>query len=115
VSRLARPWQVWLADLNPTGSEQRGTRPCVVVSSSTHGACPIPMVIVVPLTTVDRGLPHHVSIAVTPAGLDRPSWARTDDIRALSEQRFVARRPLGVLAPAEREAVRAQLRLMIDI
>jgi mRNA interferase MazF len=73
------------------------------------------MVIVVPLTTVDRGLPHHISVAVEPAGLDRASWARTEDVRAISEQRFVTRCPLGVLAPAEREAIRAQLRLMIDI
>ncbi len=116
VSKLARPWQVWVADLNPTvGGEQRGRRPCVVVSSSLYCAFPIPMVIVVPLTTVDRGLPHHVPILSVSAGLDRPSWARTDDIRAISEQRFTSRRPLGVLSPGEREAVRAQLRLMIDI
>jgi mRNA interferase MazF len=116
VSRLARPWQVWLADLNPTvGSEQRGRRPCVVVSSTLHIAFPIPMVIVVPLTTVDRALPHHVPIGAAPAGLDRPSWARTDDIRAISEQRFGGRGPLGVLSPAERDAVRTYLRLMIDI
>jgi mRNA interferase MazF len=73
------------------------------------------MVIVVPLTTVDRGLPHHVPIVSSSAGLDRPSWARTEDVRAISERRFVAGRPVGVLSPAEREAVRAQLRLMIDI
>ena len=116
MSRLARPWQVWLVNLDPTvGAEQRGRRPGVVISSSLHCAFPIGMVIVVPLTTVNRGLPHHVPIASTTAGLDRPSWARTDDIRAISEQRFAASRPLGVLAPDEREAIREQLRLMIDI
>jgi len=73
------------------------------------------MVIVVPLTTVDRGLPHHVFVGSASSGLDRPSWARTEDIRAISEQRFTSRRPLGVLSQAEREAVQAQLRLMIDI
>ena len=116
MSKLARPWQVWLADLSPTaGAEQRGQRPCVVVSSSLHCASPIPMVIVVPLTTVDRGLPHHVPVASESSGLDHLSWARTDDIRAISEQRFLSRRPLGVLSAAEREAVRVHLRLMIDI
>ena len=69
----------------------------------------------VPLTTVDRGLPHHVPIVSASSGLDRPSWARTDDVRAISEQRFVSGCPLGILSESEREAVRAQLRLMIDI
>ena len=116
MSRLGRPWQIWLADLSPTvGGEQRGRRPCVVVSSSLHCAFPIRTVIVVPLTTVDRGLPHHVPIASDSSGLDRPSWARTDDVRAISEQRFVGGRPLGILSESERDAVRAQLRLMIDI
>ena len=40
---------------------------------------------------------------------------RTDDGRAISEQRFTSRRPLGVVSHEEREAVRVQLRLMIDI
>jgi mRNA interferase MazF len=86
----------------------------VVVSSSLHCAFPIVTVIIVPLTTVDRGLPHHVPVAPEPAGLERLSWARTDDVRAISERRFVAGRPLGVLSPPERDAVRSQLRLMID-
>ena len=116
MSRLARLWQVWAADFSPTvGSEQRGRRPCVVVSSSLHCALPIPMVIVVPLTTTDRGLPHHVPISSASSGLESPSWARTDDVRAISEQRFTSRRPLGVVSHEEREAVRVQLRLMIDI
>lgn len=116
MSKLARPWQVWLADLAPTvGSEQRGRRPCVVVSSTLHCAFPISMVIVVPLTTVDRGLPHHVPIGSVFSGLDRPSWARTEDVRAISEQRFASGRPLGVVSASERDAVREHLRLMIDI
>jgi mRNA interferase MazF len=72
------------------------------------------MTIVVPLTTADRGLPHHVPIGTAPSGLERLSWARTEDVRAISEQRLLRGGPLGVVAPAEREAIRGQLRLMID-
>jgi mRNA interferase MazF len=72
------------------------------------------MAIVVPLTTVDRGLPHHVAIGTTPSGLERPSWARTEDVRAISEQRLSRSGPLGVVAADERDAIRGQLRLMID-
>lgn len=115
MSRLARPWQVWAADLSPTsGNEQGGHRPCVVVSSSLHCAFPIAMAIVVPLTTVDRGLPHHVPVNSASSGVETPSFARTDDIRAISERRFTSRRPMGVLSADERDAVKSQLRLMID-
>jgi predicted nuclease of predicted toxin-antitoxin system len=58
---------------------------------------------------------HHVPISSASAGLESPSWARTDDIRGISEQRLTSHRPLGALSHDEREAVRAQLRLMIDI
>jgi mRNA interferase MazF len=106
---------VWTANLSPQlGNEQAGHRPCVVVSSSLHCAFPIPMAIVVPLTTVDRGLPHHVPINSASSGVEAPSFARTDDIRAISERRFTSRRPMGVLSSQEREAVKSQLRLMID-
>lgn len=73
------------------------------------------MAIVVPVTTVDRSLPHHVPISSDSAGLGRPGWARTEDVRSVSERRFIGSRPLGVLSDAERAAVRSQLQLMIDL
>ncbi|MDQ3602204.1 MAG: type II toxin-antitoxin system PemK/MazF family toxin, partial [Actinomycetota bacterium] len=45
------PWQVWLADFGlPTGSEQGGSRPTVIVGSEDHCRFPIQMALVVPLT-----------------------------------------------------------------
>lgn len=107
------PWQVWLADLGvPVGSEQAGRRPCVVVASALHCRFPIAMTIVVPLTTVHRGLPHHVPVTSPGAGLRGPSWARTEDIRSISTGRLGAR-PLGVLSPGEQRAVGVKLTLML--
>lgn len=115
MSRLARPWQVWYADLSPViGSEQAGRRPVLVVASPTHAAFPIPMTIVVPLTTKTRGLDHHVPITSRESGLDRPSWARTDDVRSISEQRLIGS-PLGVVTDKEKQEVRRYLRLMLDL
>jgi|AntDryMetagUQ889_1029465.scaffolds.fasta_scaffold03750_3 mRNA interferase MazF len=46
------PWQVWLADFGtPTGSEQGGIRPTLIVGSEDHCRFPIQMALVVPLTT----------------------------------------------------------------
>ncbi len=82
---MIEPWQVWLADFgSPAGSEQGGTRPAVIVGSEDHCRFPIQMALVVPLTARDRGLPHHIAISSTESGLKQPSWARPDDIRAIS-------------------------------
>ncbi|MFF2123580.1 type II toxin-antitoxin system PemK/MazF family toxin [Kitasatospora sp. NPDC058184] len=116
MSRKSAPWQVWMADLSPViGSEQAGRRPCVVVSSPLFASFPTAMAIVVPLTTQDRGLPHHVPVTSSRSGLNRPSWARTDDLRTISEQRLIGSRPLGTVTDKEADEIRTYLRLMIDL
>ncbi|HET9256199.1 MAG TPA: type II toxin-antitoxin system PemK/MazF family toxin [Pseudonocardiaceae bacterium] len=108
------PWQVWLADFGtPIGSEQGGSRPAVVVGSDDHCRFPIQIALVVPLTTRDRRLPHHVEINSPESGLSRPSWARTDDIRAISTARFTRASPLGRLREDEREHVRRWIHRML--
>jgi mRNA interferase MazF len=113
VSRV-RPWQVWLTDFGqPVGSEQGGIGPVVVVASELHCKFPIDMTIVIPVTTRDRGLPHHVPIGSEESGLDRPSWARTEDITAVSTRRITIGHPLGRLTAEERAAVARWVRRMI--
>jgi mRNA-degrading endonuclease toxin of MazEF toxin-antitoxin module len=72
------------------------------------------MALMAPCTSVGRGLPHHVPIDWQAAGLDRPTWVRTEDVRSVSERRLVARRPLGQLTDADLAQVRRFVRLMID-
>lgn len=108
------PWQVWLVDFgNPVGHEEGGVRPAVVVGSATHCRFPIGMAIVVPLTTRDRGLDHHVRIDSPESGLVRPSWARTEDITAASTQRFRRSQPLGVASADEIARLSEWLREMV--
>ena len=50
--------EIWLADLNPVhGREQAGRRPCLVVSVNPFNQGPAELVIVLPLTTKDKGIP----------------------------------------------------------
>ncbi|MEO7195096.1 MAG: type II toxin-antitoxin system PemK/MazF family toxin [Pseudonocardiaceae bacterium] len=83
-----KTWRFWSVKLDPTvANEQRGTRPCLVVSIDRFNALPIRQAIVAPLTTRERGFPHH--IAVTDDGrLNRPSWAMCEAVRAVSLERF---------------------------
>ena len=83
-----RRGQIWLATLEPTvANEQRGVRPCLVVSSDRFNALAIRQAIVVPLTSRERGFPHHVRV-VDDGGLNRASWAMCEAVRAVSTQRF---------------------------
>ncbi|SNQ46654.1 mRNA interferase [Frankia canadensis] len=116
MSRSPRltPWQVWLVDFGqPVGHEQGGIRPAIVVSSAPHSRFPIEMALVVPLTSRDRGLEHQVRIDSPASGLTRPSFARTEEITAVSTERFVRSTPLGVAADSEVAALRTWLREMV--
>ena len=116
MSRAPRiaPWQLWLVDFGqPVGHEQGGIRPAVVVGSATHRRFPIDMALVVPLTTRDRGLEHHVRIDSTESGLRQPSWARTEEITAVSTARFTRARPLGAASATEVGYLREWLREMV--
>jgi mRNA interferase MazF len=108
------PWQVWLVDFgNPVGHEEGGVRPAVIVGSATHCRFPIGMAIVVPLTSRNRGLDHHVPIRSAESGLARPSWARTEDITAVSTERFRRPQPLGSISGSEIEQLSEWLREMV--
>ena len=96
----------------PVGPEPSGRRPAVVIGSTLHCSFPIAMALIAPCTTVDRGLPHHVAIDWQAVGLDRPTWVRTEDIRSISERRFVRRGPLGYLTPTDLTQIRHFITLM---
>lgn len=107
-------WQVWLVDFGlPIGHEQGGIRPAVVVGSATHCRFPTGMALTVPVTTRDRGLDHHVRIDSPESGLNRPSWARTEDVTAVSTRRFIRSAPLGAASTAEVSRLREWLREMV--
>lgn len=58
-----------------------------VVSTGQFNALPIRQAIVVPLTTRDRRFPHHITVT-DDGGLNRPSWAMCEAVRAVSLERF---------------------------
>jgi mRNA interferase MazF len=107
------PWQVWWVDFgSPVGHEQSGIRPAIVVGSTIHCRFPIDMALMVPLTTRDRQLDHHVRIDSPESGLSRPSWARTEDITAVSTRRLTQTKPLGSVSAAEAKELSIWLRSM---
>lgn len=110
----ARRGEVWLVDFGePVGREQAGRRPALVVSADALNGGPAGVVIVVPITTRDRGLRSHVEIEPGESGLDDVSYAKTEDVKSVSERRFVAR--LGVAPPDAVFAVSRALTILLDL
>ncbi len=92
--------ELWLAALDPVQpGEEGGTRPVLLVSADTFNAWPVGLVIVVPITTRDRGFAHHVPVSAI--GLDRTSFAMPEYVRSIVQRRL--RRRLGA---ADEETMR---------
>lgn len=85
---LRRSSIVWV-DLSPTrGREQAGSRPAVVISSQGYLANVPELLIIVPVTTTDRGWPHHVPVEGPEVDLPRPSFAMTEQPRTITRSRI---------------------------
>lgn len=106
------PGDILLADLNPVaGREQGGRRPVVVVSDRRYSVIP-GLFPAVPLTSTDRGLPHHIPVpADGTTGLTRVSYAMTKQIRALAQGRI--ERQLGTADQTAMDQISRFLHLFI--
>ena len=104
---------------NPSGREQEGYRPAIVVGiPSRLGKLRFPLVFVVPMTT-DRGQewadinPNlYVRFSAGVANLKSPSIALLDQVRAIDISRIVAYR--GSLTPQQYEAIAGSLQKIIE-
>lgn len=79
---------VW-ADFSPTrGREQAGLRPALVIATGEYLDSIPNLVIVLPVTTIDRGLPPHVRLRGDAMKLPEPSWALTEQPRTITRERL---------------------------
>ena len=106
---------VVLVDLNPTtGQEQRGIRPCVVVSDpEVISEQRFPLVCVVPVTgTPGEGL-LYPRLAAGQSGLAKESFALIDQLRSIDKRRI--RRVFGELAMDEMAAIDEGLAVFLGL
>lgn len=104
-----------LVELDPTvGHEQRGTRPCVVVSDpAVNSDQRFPLIAVVPITgTAGIGALYPV-LAPGNSGLTKTSYALIDHLRSIDKRRI--RRLYGQLVTDELLAVDQGLELFLGL
>lgn len=93
-----RPGSVAWATLDPViGREQGGRRPVLVVASHEYLEVVTTLVIVAPITSIDRGWANHVRVD-GPSGLPRDSWVMTEQPRTLARARLFS--IAGEVSPA---------------
>jgi mRNA interferase MazF len=106
--------EIWMVDLNPTrGREQRGRRPALVVSTNTFNRGPADLVVVLPITGTQRGIPLHVRISPPEGGLKKLSFVKIEDVRSVSKGRCMKR--WGRVAPRTMATVEDRLRVLLEL
>lgn len=112
--KVARGTIVWVA-LDPTrGHEQRGVRPCVVVSAAEVATQQrYPLVCVVPITGTPGEGALYPKLAPGPSGLRKTSFALVDQLRSIDKKRV--QRIFAPVSPQEIEAIDVGLRLFLAL
>lgn len=106
---------VALVTLEPTlGHEQRGMRPCVVISNpDVADSQKYPLLCVVPISsTVGEGA-LYPRLEPGPSGLRNRSYALVDQIRSLDKLRV--KKLYGVISPAELRCIEEGLRQYLSL
>jgi len=90
-SVMASVDDIWLVDFGePYPGEPSAFRPAIVLGPPASFGDDMPFVIVVPLTTMMRGLSVHVEVERSPQnGLDKTSYAQCELIRSINRRRLV--------------------------
>jgi mRNA interferase MazF len=110
-------WGIFRVDLNPiVGSEQRGTRPVIVVSDEDFNMV-MPVVTVLPVTSLKEGrkvYPNEVLLTKGFAGLSQDSIVLAHQIRTISKQRLKER--IGFInRDSVREMINDALRVHLNL
>jgi mRNA interferase MazF len=108
IPELRRGDVVWTMFNATRGREQQGQRPAVIVASNNYLESVPNMVIALPVSSVDRGWPHHVRLNGTDLQLSRTGWAMTEQPRAISRDRLA--RTAGGIDPDCMEEIDQWLR-----
>ena len=115
--------EIWEVDLNPRrGREQKGRRPCLVVSTNALNRSQFGTIIVCPITTTERpSFRWRPGVAPTDLSLEdpaweaKPHWVATDQIVTV-DTATRALRHLATIVEADKMAeVDASLRLLMSL
>jgi mRNA interferase MazF len=115
--------QIWEFDLNPKrGREQRGVRPCLIVSTDALNRSTFGTVIVCPITTRERStfrwrpalIPKDLDVVAT-GWKPRPHWVATDQIVTVDVNQRALRHLATVIDEEKMLDVDDSLRMLLEL
>ncbi len=115
--------EIWMFDLNPKkGREQKGVRPCLVVSTDALNRSSFGTVIVSPITTTERpklrwriGLePQDLRVADA-TWKPKPHWVATDQIVTVDTAHRAIRHLATVINEVKLRQVDESLRMLLNL
>jgi len=95
------------------GHEQAGHRPCLVISVDIFNHGPAGLVVIIPITTKEKGIPFHVAISPPEGGVSKKSFIKCEDIRSVSTERLS--KCLGTVSLETLKAVEERLKILLDL
>jgi mRNA interferase MazF len=105
---------IWLVYLDPTrGKEQAGTRPALIVSDDRLNQSQADLVIVVPVTSKQKGIGSHIALDPERDGTRKPGYAMCEQIRAISKERLKNR--WGRISPNKMAEVEAAIKVLLGM
>lgn len=110
---MTKQFNLHVVNLDPTvGAEMNKARPCLIVSPDEINTY-LRTVMIVPLTSTQRGLPTRILIKATAqSGLNNDSYAALDQLKTVDKSRLSE--PIGEISESEKHAVSETLKEMFD-
>ena len=106
--------EIWTVDMDPVkGHEQAGRRPSLILSADLFNSGPSGLVVVLPLTSRDKGVPLHVKVEPPEGGLKTRSFIKCEDIRSVAKERLSKR--WGHVSASTLAAVEDRLRSLLNL
>jgi mRNA interferase MazF len=106
--------EVWMLNFDPTrGREQAGTRAALILSVDVFNAGPAGLVVVLPITSRERGVRSHVAVQPPEAGLNLASYIMCEAVRSVAKERIIRR--LGEASTETMSKIEDKLRILLGL
>jgi mRNA interferase MazF len=111
---MASPDEIWMVDFgDPYPGEPAHHRTALVIGPSPLFGDSLPFVVVLPMTTVRRGISFHIEIEPDAGnGLNELSYVQCEMIRSISKKRLRSR--LGFVGLVDAQRVETVVRHVLD-